>query len=90
MENGDVGRVTFQAAKVAKPLLAVSAINAKGNPVWFDGVNSFIIPASAVELPTIRQNIQNMGKKIQLHMEQGTFRLKSWAKPSTPFRGQGW
>ena len=37
-------RVTFQGAKVRKPLLAVSGVIDKGNIVVFDGSGSFILP----------------------------------------------
>ena len=80
----------FADAEVQQPLLAVSAINAQGNPVWFDGHESYIIPAAAVELPEIRRKIAEMTKKIKLHMERGTFKLRSWEKPSAPFQGPGW
>ena len=36
MENGMMSSVKFQGAEVRKPLLAVSGLNDKGNPVWFD------------------------------------------------------
>ena len=39
-------RVTLQGAKVRKPLLAVSAVNDKGNILVFDGNGSFILTGS--------------------------------------------
>ena len=42
VESGDTGRINFSEADVRKPLLAVSAVNAKGSPVWFDGAQTFI------------------------------------------------
>ena len=43
--GGDISsRVTFQGAKVRKPLLAVSGVIDKGNIVVFDGSGSFIPP----------------------------------------------
>ena len=35
VESGDTGKITFQAAKVRKPLVSVWGINQKGNPVCF-------------------------------------------------------
>ena len=44
--GGDISsRVTFQGAKVRKPLLAVSGVIDKGNIVVFDGSGSFILPS---------------------------------------------
>ena len=43
VESGQEASLTFQAGKVRKPLLAVSAVNEKGNLVIFDGDNSFIV-----------------------------------------------
>ena len=89
-ENGNLSKITFQEADVQKPLLAVSAINAQGNPVWFDGEKSYIIPAKSVEIAALRAKIEGIRKKVPLHLEQGTFRLRSWAKPPAPFQGPGW
>ena len=50
VESGDTGHLNFAEAEVRKPLLAVSAVNAKGSPVWFDGAQSFILPKAATEL----------------------------------------
>ena len=72
------------------PILAVSDVNKKGNPIWFDGEESFVIPGSANELKEIRRLIAKVTKKIQLHLSNGTFKLKSWDLPTNPFQGQGW
>ena len=45
--RGDISsRMTFQGAKVRKPLLAVSGVIDKGNIVFFDGSGFFILPNS--------------------------------------------
>ena len=50
LENGALGKFTFQTAdgiRPGGPLLAVSEVNAKGNPAWFDGERSYILPGGA-------------------------------------------
>ena len=85
-----MGRVNFAAADVRKPLLAVSAVNGKGCPVWFDGPESFIVPKGAAQLPEIRNLIQQIKAKIKLYQHKGTYVMKAWHKPSGPFHGPGW
>ena len=89
VESGDTGIMNFAEADVRKPLLAVSAINAKGSPVWFDGVDSFILPKSATKLPEIRDLIRQIKSKIRLHQSRGTYVMRTWRKPSGPFQGPG-
>ena len=91
MESGDVGAVNFQAAKVKKPLAAVSDCNRKGNPVFFDGDASCIIPKNCPELAQIRALIKKAAKKIPVHLDRGVYKLRTWMKPQgpSPFRGQG-
>ena len=89
LETGDEGGINFQAAQVRKPLLSVSAINAKKNPVIFDGEMSYILPRSCSQLDEIRRLIQLAPSKIPLHLEKGIYHLRTWSKP-TPFQGQGW
>ena len=55
-EGSDVTKnITFQDAKVRKPLVAVSGCTSKGDMVVFDGEGSFIVPGSAVEAQKIRK-----------------------------------
>ena len=90
LETGDVGSVNFQAAEVRKPLMAVSDVNKKKNPCWFDGNDSHIIPSSCPQLPEIRRLISEAQRKVPLHLEKGVYHMKTWIKPTTPFPGQGW
>ena len=90
VESGGIARIPFQAAKVWKPLLAVSACNGKGNPGWFDGHNSYLFPAGAPELVEIRKLIKQMKGKIKLHMANGVYTMRTWKKPAGPFQGPGW
>ena len=89
IETGELGRLNFADADVRKPLLAVSSCNAKGNPVHFDGEHSYRLPKTAPELQEIRRLIAKVKGKVRLHFENGTYKMRAWAKPST-FRGQGW
>ena len=86
MENGFLGRFTFQAADGIRkegPLLAVSEVNAKGNPAWFDGQNSYILAGGSPEVEKLRSLIQDYGSKIPLHLKNGVYKLKAWA-PNDP------
>ena len=56
--GGDISsRVTFQGAKVRKPLLAVSGVIDKCNYVVFDGSGSFILPSSCAVVASVREAI---------------------------------
>ena len=55
-------RVTFQGAKVRKPLLAVSGVIDKGNIVVFDGSGSFILPNSCASVASMRKASRCMRK----------------------------
>ena len=69
MESGLVSSTRFQAAEIRKPLLAVSGLDDKGNPVWFDHDQtggSFIIPKSAPELKDIRRLIAKIQTRVRL------------------------
>ena len=90
VESGAVGRINFAAADIRKPLLAVSAINAKGSPVWFDGSESFILPKGSENLPEIRRLIKLIRSKIKLHQKNGTYAMRAWRRPTGPFQGPGW
>ena len=71
LETGDEGGINFQAAQVRKPLLSVSAINAKQNPVVFDGEKFYILPKACPQLAEIRRLIQLAPSKILLNIEKG-------------------
>ena len=61
-----MGKFTFQETDTRKPLLAVSDVNKKGNPCWFDSHQSFIMPKSAPELVEIRRLVQQAARTILL------------------------
>ena len=86
LANGLISNTKFQAAKVRKPLLAVSGLNDRGNPVWFDHDQtggSFIIPKNSPELKKIRELIQQVKARVRLERKNGTFQLRNWAVAST-------
>ena len=93
LSNGLVAATKFQAADVRKPLLAVSGLNDKGNPVWFDHDQtggSFIIPANAPELPKIRELLQKVRDRVRLDRKGGVFQLRNWTlgNPNKGFQRQ--
>ena len=67
--------MTFQDARVRKPLAAVSGITAKDNLVMFDKQGSFIVPANCEESKEIRRLIDRAaGEERRLHhagLDQG-------------------
>ena len=93
LETGILGRFTFQAAEGIRedgPLLAVSEVNSKGNPTWFDGEKSFILAGGSPEVERIRSLIQDYESKVPLHLRNGVFKMKAWEADSVEgFRGQG-
>ena len=91
--GGDISsRVTFQGAKVRKPLLAVSGVIDKGNIVVFDGSGSFILPNSCAGVASVRKAITGVQRRIPLHAKNGVFVLRTWEpedQPSTGFSRRG-
>ena len=88
MESDGTGRITFQAAPVRKPLLAVSSVNDKGHMVVFDTDGSFLVPADAPEVLQVRALLQKVRGKIDLHRENGVFNIRAWRRKAA-FVGQG-
>ena len=95
--NGLMSCVKFQGAKVRKPLLAVSGLNDKGNPCWFDHDStggSYIIPGDAPELSEIRRLIASIKQRVRMDRKGGIFQLRNWqigekdADSSRGFPGQ--
>ena len=81
MGNGIVGGVKFQGAKVRKPLLAVSSLNDRGNPCWFDHDStggSYIIPKDSPELVEIRRLIGKIKMRVRMERKGGIFQLRNW------------
>ena len=88
LEDGGSGTFTFQAARVRKPLMAVSSVNDKGHLVLFDLEGSFLIPAQAPEVAMIRELVAQAQGKVTLHRENGIFNMRVWQK-SSDFARQG-
>ena len=90
LETGVSGSFSYAAADVRKPLMAVSACNAKGNACWFDGQDSHILPKTCPQLAKIRKLIAEASGKIPVHFENGVYCLHTWVEPDEcPFQGQG-
>ena len=86
--GGDISsRVTFQGAKVRKPLLAVSGVIDKGNIVVFDGSGSFILPNSCAGVASVRKAISGVQGRIPLHAKNGVFVLRTWEPEDQPSMG---
>ena len=87
--------MTFQDAKVRKPLAAVSAINDKGNLVIFDNEGSFIIPDGSPEVQELRALVKTIKDKIQMERRNNVFVMDVMvhtpkANCERPFARQGW
>ena len=87
--GGDISsRVTFQGAKVRKPLLAVSGVIDKGYIVVFDGSGSFLLPNSCAGVASVRKAITGVQGRTPLHAKNEVFVLRTWEpedKASTGF-----
>ena len=82
LENGALGSLKFNGAKVRKPLLAVSGVVDKGNLTIFDK-DSFIVPGSVPEVKEIRRLINAIKNKIPLHRRGGVYTMRAWQAPSS-------
>ena len=68
--GGISSRVTFQGAKVRKPLPAVSGVIDKENIVFFDGSGSFILPNSCAGVAFVRKAITGVPKTYSAACEK--------------------
>ena len=83
--GGDISsRVTFQGAKVRKPLLAVSGVSDKDNIVVFDGRGSFILPNLCAGVASLRKAITEVQGRIPLHAKNGVFVSRTWEPEDRP------
>ena len=71
-------QMTFQDAKVRKPLAAVSGIVDKNNLVLFDKQGSFIAPANEPEVAEIRRLIKQVKSRIALEEKRGVYIMPMW------------
>ena len=74
-------QVTFQAANVRKPLLAVSGITEKKNMVVFDDSGSFILCGTDAEMAAIRSLVKGVRAKIPLQKKNGVYVMRARRAP---------
>ena len=74
--SGNASRIVFQAARVRKPLLAVSGVVGKGNIVVFSAEGSFILPGNRNTRAKIQAAIDCTNGKIPLHQKNGVFVMR--------------
>jgi hypothetical protein len=77
-DQSSVRNMTFQDAKVRKPLAAVSGITEKNNIVLLDKKGSFIALASCPEVAEIRRLIMQIKSKIELQEKRGVYLMPIW------------
>ena len=90
--GGLVGRTTWQAADVRKPLMAVSAINDKGNLVIFDSQGSGILPGNLPETAAIRKMLKEVHDRqacIDLERSGGVFTMRAWRADNEEKKDEG-
>ena len=89
LDDGRMTNSTYQAARVRKPLMAVSSVNDRGNLVLFDDQESFIIPGNNKALiAQIRALVKKVQDRVKLHRKNGVFHMKAW-KLKPGFARQG-
>ena len=90
LESGDVRAMTFQAAPVRKPLLAVSGACDKNQFVIFDNDGSFICQRSSEEAKQILKLLKKIPKedKIALASKNGTYTMPVWLQPFPAGQGK--
>ena len=78
-------RMTFQAAPVRKPLLAVSGACDRNQLVLFDNDGSFICRRDTLEAVAIRRLVQKLKGpiKIALHRKKWAYSMPVWLQPFT-------
>ena len=81
--------MTFQAALVRKPLLAVSGACDKNQFVIFDNDGSFICQRTSEEAKQILKLLKKIPKedKIALARKNGTYTMPVWLQPFPAGRG---
>jgi hypothetical protein len=83
LESGDKRAMTFQAAPVRKPLLAVSGACDKDQFVVFDNAGSYICRRDGPEAQEILRLLKKMPSqsKIPLTRKNGTYSMPVWLQP---------
>ena len=81
LKGGQCSQITFNSAKVRKPLLAVSSVCDKGNITIFTPSGSWIIPMDAKLLAEFLAFVAKFAGKIELIRENGVYHLPAWILP---------
>ena len=84
VHTGAKARITFQAADVRKPLVAVSSLV----DAIFDQ-RSFVLPGNAPEVDMIRQLVAQIKGRIPMYREKGIYKMRNWGVPKSGFTRLG-
>ena len=81
LADGTAAAATFQAAKVRKPLMAVSASCDQGQLVLFDNDLSALVDRDSPEGREIRRLVKQCVAKTTLQRKGGVYTLPAWIVP---------
>ena len=74
------GEVTFQEAKIRRPIMSVGESTEAGNSFWFDEEESVILPRGAKEQAIIRDLVKKAIRKLTMRKDRKVFRLDAWVE----------
>ena len=77
-------QMAFQAARVRKPLLAVSSVAERGNITVFDSQGSYILSGSEAEMAAIRKAVAKIRRKVPLTVKNGVYTMQDRRVDSKP------
>ena len=79
-----LGKMTFQAAQVRKPLLAASSMTRKGNMLVFCKDTPCVIPASDPVVQDIERLVRKAASRIPMYERNGVFVMNTWDAAAEP------
>ena len=79
-----LGKMTFQAAQVRKPLLAASSMTRKGNMLVFCKDTPCVIPASDPVVQDIERLVRKAASRIPMSERNGVFVMNTWDAVAEP------
>ena len=77
---GQQGEVSFQEAKIRRPIMSVGESTEAGNSFWFDEEESVILPRGAKEQAMIRDLVKKAVRKLTMRKDRKVFRLDAWVE----------